>query len=31
MVDDINYLDGLYEMVAENVVLKKVIGQNCLA
>ena len=30
-VDEVDYLDGVYQMVAEKVVLTKVIGKNCLA
>ena len=29
-VADVDYLSGVYQMVAENVVLKKVVGENCL-
>jgi hypothetical protein len=30
-VDEVDYLSGVYQMVAEKVVLKKVVGKNCLA
>ena len=30
-VDEVSYLSGVYQMIAEKVVLKKVMGKNCLA
>ena len=30
-IDEVNYLDGVYEMVGENVIIRKVIGYNCIA
>lgn len=30
-IDEINYLNGVYEMVAEKVIFRKVIGDNCIA
>jgi hypothetical protein len=29
-IDEVSYLNGVYQMIAEKVVLKKVIGKNCL-
>ena len=30
-IDEVDYMNGVYQMVAEKVVLKKVVGKNCLA
>lgn len=29
-IDDVSYLNGVYQLIAERVVLKKVIGESCL-
>jgi hypothetical protein len=30
-IDEVSQLSGVYQVIAQNVVLKKVLGKNCLA